>query len=195
MHDNLSHIEALLSRVKGFYDLIIYDADGTLRRCTVPEQVCPFRHGEWELMPGVVEVVRTIHQNRSGTIEFGIVSNQAPVGKGLIKHAVARQLLVDLAVAAFGMGPIEGMVQFCPHLRSAGCECRKPKPAMLEWAMRINGTSKIHTLYVGDMESDQEAAHAAGCHFMWAWDFFGRGRAEWEAEREVRSVRLVTSEL
>lgn len=30
--------------------LIIFDADGTLRRCTVPGQPCPNKDGEWELM-------------------------------------------------------------------------------------------------------------------------------------------------
>ncbi len=185
------HIDQLISTVVGSYDLIIYDADGTLRRCTVQGQVCPFALGQWELMPGVVEVTRAIHQNSNEYIEFGIVSNQAPVGKGLVARTIAYQLILDLAVAVFGVRPIEGMAQLCPHLRSDGCECRKPKPEMLIRAMHFCPALKQRTLYVGDMESDQEAARVAQCEFMWAWDFFGRDQKEWEMEREVRSVVVV----
>jgi len=36
------------------------------------------------------------------------------------------------------------------------------------------GVSKADTVYIGDMDSDQQAAEAAGVQFMWAKDFFGR---------------------
>jgi len=38
-----------------------------------------------------------------------------------------------------------------------------------------------HTLYVGDMESDRQAAENAGCDFQWAADFFG-----WLKPQEAR---------
>lgn len=40
--------------------LIIFDADGTLRRCTVPGQPCPNKADEWELMPGAKERLATL---------------------------------------------------------------------------------------------------------------------------------------
>ena len=39
------------------YELIVFDADGTLRRTVVPDQPCPRAAGEWILMPGVREVL------------------------------------------------------------------------------------------------------------------------------------------
>lgn len=38
--------------------LIMFDADGTLRRCTVPGQPCPNNPDEWELMPNIKETLQ-----------------------------------------------------------------------------------------------------------------------------------------
>jgi len=51
---------------------------------------------------------------------------------------------------------------------------RKPAPGMLLHAMTITGVTPEQTLMVGDDETDQQAAIAAGCHFQWAWEFFRR---------------------
>jgi len=42
------------------YRLIIFDADGTLRCCTVPGQVCPNADNQWELLPNVKEKLSEI---------------------------------------------------------------------------------------------------------------------------------------
>lgn len=55
---------------------------------------------------------------------------------------------------------------------------RKPAPGMLLYAMRIKEALPSTTLMVGDSEEDQQAAAAAGCDFMWAWEFFGREKPE-----------------
>lgn len=51
---------------------------------------------------------------------------------------------------------------------------RKPAPGMLLYAMGRKEVSPEHTLMIGDSEDDRQAAAAAGCDFMWAWEFFGR---------------------
>lgn len=49
---------------------------------------------------------------------------------------------------------------------------RKPAPGMLLQVMRSEGVSAAETLYVGDREEDHAAAHAAGCDFRWAGEYF-----------------------
>jgi phosphoglycolate phosphatase-like HAD superfamily hydrolase len=44
---------------------------------------------------------------------------------------------------------------------------------MLERLMRRFRAGAEETLFVGDMERDEEAARRAGTRFMWAKDFFG----------------------
>lgn len=150
--------------------LYIFDADGTLRRTTVPGQMCPNREGEWELIPGVRERLAEIDWRKA---RFGIASNQGGVGLGYFSYAAARSLLVEMVKAAFNLSVVPpGVIEMCPHAPYLKCVCRKPSPEMLLRLMRRFRVSAGETLYVGDMEKDAEAARAARVSFMWAADFF-----------------------
>ncbi|HEX8293096.1 MAG TPA: HAD-IIIA family hydrolase [Pyrinomonadaceae bacterium] len=158
--------------VGGAVKLYIFDADGTLRRTTVPGLPCPNRPGEWELIPGVRERLAEIDWGRA---RFGVASNQGGVGLGYLSHAAARRLLEEMVVEAFGVAkPPPGSVELCPHAPHTGCPCRKPGPGMLLRLMRRFGVGPGETLFVGDMDKDEGAARAAGTRFMWAHEFFGR---------------------
>jgi D-glycero-D-manno-heptose 1,7-bisphosphate phosphatase len=152
--------------------LYIFDADGTLRRTTVPGQPCPNKHGEWELIPGVKERLAAIDWGPEGA-RFGVASNQGGIGMGYMTHATAHQLLVEMVVEAFGIRPPEGAIEICPHAPHANCKCRKPRPLMLVRLMHRFRVGKSQTLFVGDMERDEEAARRAGVRFLWAHEFFG----------------------
>lgn len=54
---------------------------------------------------------------------------------------------------------------------------RKPEPGMLLQAMQDAGAEPEQTLFVGDSAEDRGAAHAAGCAFMEAGEFFSQGWA------------------
>lgn len=161
------------------YKLIIFDADGTLRRCTVEGQPCPNKPGEWELMPNVKETLARINWGSPhvGGVAYGIASNQAGVALGYMTEEMAYRLLKDMTVEAFGGWPTTGTIQVCPHAPDANCACRKPKPLMLRRLMKSWMLPPSKALYVGDMESDKQAAKNAECHFMWASEFF-RGQVE-----------------
>ncbi len=157
----------------------IFDADGTLRRCTVPGQPCPHREGEWEVLPGVRERLSRIDWRTNG---FGIASNQAGVAKGYLSLETAYTLLCDLTTALLERWPPIGSLRICPHPTDAGCSCRKPKPRMLLDILETYATFTFDAVFVGDLPSDEQAAKNAGVRFEWAWDFFGRSREEWIAD-------------
>jgi D-glycero-D-manno-heptose 1,7-bisphosphate phosphatase len=142
--------------------LYIFDADGTLRRSTVPGQPCPNMPGNWE--------PRGAH--------FGIATNQGGIKLGFITYEMARRLLVEMVREAFGIAPPAGSIEICPHAPRANCPCRKPKPEMLLRLMRRFGAEPDETLFVGDMDNDEEAARLAGIRFTWAHEFFGRRTQE-----------------
>ena len=162
--------------------LYVFDADGTLRRTTVPGQPCPNKPGEWELIPGVRERLAQIDWTRAG---FGVASNQGGVGTGYMSQEAAYQLLFDMAAAALGSAPPAGSIEMCPHAPYLNCPCRKPKPLMLRRLMRRFRTTKGETLFVGDMERDKEAARRAGVRFLWAHEFFGWERPDAGEARAV----------
>lgn len=175
--------------------LYIFDADGTLRRSTVPDQACPNRPGEWEALPGVRERLARINW---GTNDFAVASNQAGVAKGHLGEAMARQMLLDLirdlGIPGWGYSP-KWSVQICPHASPVPwtdpplCGCRKPAPGMLFAAMAGSVATPEITLFIGDLPTDEEAARNAGCSFAWAWDFFGHTHGAWVAMLEERAGR------
>lgn len=154
------------------YDLIIFDADGTLRECTIPGQPCPNQPDEWRLIPGVIERLAEIDWERT---KFGIASNQAGCAFGFMSEDDALMLLQDLCFSLRERVRLPvGQLRMCPHAPNTDCDCRKPAPEMLLDIMRSCNVPAAHTLYVGDMESDRQAAANAGIDFQWAQEFFRR---------------------
>jgi D-glycero-D-manno-heptose 1,7-bisphosphate phosphatase len=144
--------------------LYIFAKDGTLvTKNSVGEQVA---------LPGVIE--KCVELRQAGHI-LAIASNQGGVARGFISLDEADALMkhaADLIGAKWW--------KFCPHhpggKGSLGreCDCRKPKPGMLQSIMRHLGFWPVSTIMIGDMESDRDAAAAAGVRFVWADEFFNR---------------------
>jgi D-glycero-D-manno-heptose 1,7-bisphosphate phosphatase len=155
------------------YLLWIFDADGTLRRTTVPGQPCPRHADEWELLPRVRRTLQGLPWNSPGGPCIGVASNQDQVGAGLIPLATARRLLRDLMLEAAGVSLPPAAIQLCPHALGVPCRCRKPGPAMIERIQSHYGISAGDTVLVGDQPSDRRAAEAAGVAFIEARELFG----------------------
>jgi D-glycero-D-manno-heptose 1,7-bisphosphate phosphatase len=157
--------------------LYIFDADTTLRRCTVPGRFCPNKPDEWEPIPWAQERLRSI--DWSGN-DFAIASNQGGVAKGYLTERSALNMLHDLAeIMTCGVIGVRATIHICPHASDGDCECRKPRPHMLQRAMLIHSVGPSQTIMIGDMDTDQQAAENAGVEFAWIWDFCGKTRDEW----------------
>ena len=159
---------------KNKYKLIIFDADDTLRYCTVAGQPCPNKPGEWELLTNVKAKLSEFEWGspQEDKIGYGIASNQGGVGVGYFSAEMAFSLLKDTFVAAFGFYPPEEVIQLCTPRPEEAPECRKPKPGMLRKIMSYWQVQPQDTLFVGDLNSDKQTAENAGCDFIWAKEFF-----------------------
>ena len=153
--------------------LVIFDADNTLRRVTVPGRVCPWGPDEWEPLPGIREALAGAAWGEGG-LRLAMASNQDQVFYGHLTADMARRLLMDAAEAATGHRPEDGAVRFCAHAMDAGCACRKPAPGLLEQAMAHHGIGPDQTLFVGDAEVDREAAAHAGVAFLHVDELLGQ---------------------
>ncbi|MCA1615526.1 MAG: HAD-IIIA family hydrolase [Acidobacteria bacterium] len=169
--------------------LYIFDADGTLRGCTVPGQPCPNRPGEWELLPGVKERLAQIHWDERDGPHFAVATNQGGVGAGYFKAEDAYQLVAEMVEEAFGQPPPADSIEVCTHAVGAGCGCRKPGAGMLVRLMRRFNARRDETLFVGDMKTDAEAARRARCRFAWAKDFFGRDEGRPQSPADAAAGR------
>lgn len=116
--------------------------------------------GDLQLLPGVAQAVRSL--NNAGLPVF-IISNQQGVAKGLMRetdlHAVDDALKRNLAESA---GAYVEQSYYCPHASGSGCACRKPKAGMILQAARDHNLDIAKSVFIGDTETDAQAAHAAG---------------------------------
>lgn len=143
--------------------LVIFDADGTLRRTLVEGQPCPHAAHEWDLLEGVRACVSSLPRG----LKLGVASNQDHVGYGLVGYRTAHALLVA-ALESAAVRPVdEGAVRLCPHRLEEPCDCRKPSPGLLLQIMDHCRVPPRATLFVGNEGSDALAAQRAGVAFLW----------------------------
>jgi histidinol-phosphate phosphatase family protein len=136
---------------------VFLDRDGVIIR-ELPHYV--LRSEQLEILPGATDAIARLH--RAGYVVV-VVTNQSPVGRGLLSVEELDAIHSDLGdrVRQAG-GEIAGFF-VCPHLPDAGCDCRKPRPGLLLQASARLGVDVRASFMVGDQRVDMEAAKAAGC--------------------------------
>lgn len=141
--------------------MIFIDRDGVINKdpggWTQYQYVAELK--DFHFIPGALEALKLLNQGR---IQVIIVSNQAGVGKG---HFTTRRLeeinSMMLAEVKNNGGKI-CETYYCIHRTEDNCNCRKPKPGMLEAAMKKHGISPKETFIIGDSKVDILAGQAAG---------------------------------
>lgn len=136
---------------------VFLDRDGTVVEergyLTTPEMIA--------LLPGAARAIADLRARGWKAI---IVSNQALVAKGMIteEELAAINLRMVSLLAAEGAA-LDG-IYCCPHHpeHSGECDCRKPRPGMLERAAREHGLELAECVLVGDTRRDIDAGKAAG---------------------------------
>ncbi len=95
-----------------------------------------------------------------------LISNQSGIGRGIFTTQAA--LEVNKCIANFfqqNKGSLCASI-FCPHLPTDKCFCRKPEVTMLQLALRVTQSSNEDSLFIGDKESDFQAAENLGVPFV-----------------------------
>lgn len=173
----MSAADAVAERRRG----VFLDRDGVLIRA-LPRNGRPYSArnlDDVELLPLVPESCATLRE--AGAVLI-VVTNQPDLTRGGLSaealdetHAwLRRQVGID-------------DIRVCPHDDADECDCRKPRPGMLEaaahdWRLDL-GTSVM----VGDRWRDVEAGRRAGCKTV----FVDRGYDE----EQPRDPDLVVDEL
>jgi len=141
---------------------VFVDRDGTLIR----DVGYLNRLDQLELLPGVPEAVRLLRRQE---LKVAVVTNQSAVARGLLQendlikihHEIKRRLAIEGAI-------LDG-IYYCPHHPTEGqepyrriCECRKPKPGLVDRASRELGLDPSRSYVVGDQLIDMQLAVAVG---------------------------------
>jgi D-glycero-D-manno-heptose 1,7-bisphosphate phosphatase len=114
---------------------------------------------EWMPLPGSIDAIARL--SHAG-YRVAVATNQSGLARGLLTpadldsmHRKLRDLLAEQG------GRVE-MIVYCPHGPDDGCDCRKPRPGMLQEIGRRLSVKLTGVPFVGDSIGDVLAARAAG---------------------------------
>lgn len=142
--------------------LVVLDRDGVLNRdmgyVHLPEEV------RW--MPGALELVALLNAR---FIPVAVATNQSGIARGIYSEAWFLDFTAWMTAEQERLGARLDAVYYCPHhpFRGQGeylreCPCRKPEPGMVRRAVSDFRADPAQVLFIGDKESDMEAARRAG---------------------------------
>ena len=136
--------------------LVILDRDGVINKDSAQFIKSP---DEWIPIPGSLEAIAEL--NQSG-FRIALATNQSGIGRGLFDMATLNAIhdKMHRALALAG-GRIDALF-YCPHTADAHCDCRKPKPGMIEEIARRFGTDLDGVPCVGDSLRDLQAGVPLG---------------------------------
>jgi len=143
-------------------NLVIFDRDGTLIEDR--SYLIEFQSVIWT--PGSLNIVRLLSKHG---IHVAVATNQSGVARGYftLDQVHALHAAMSNIVSAKG-GRIDAFA-VCPHLiggavaeYSVDCDCRKPKPGLINQLLEKFQVSPESAVMIGDRETDLLAGQAAG---------------------------------
>lgn len=118
-----------------------------------------------EFVDGIFELVRTANQHH----DVVIITNQAGIARGYYSEQEFETYMSWMQGRFEEQGARIDGIYYCPHHPTHGvgpylktCECRKPRPGMIIRAAAERKLDLSSSIFVGDSESDMQAAAAAG---------------------------------
>ncbi len=160
---------------------VFMDRDGT-----ISEEVGYVNHpSRYRVFPYSAEAVRRL--NEAGWLAI-LVTNQAGVARGYFTEEVITAVHIVLSQELEKQGARLDAIYYCAHHPTVGhepyrfdCNCRKPKPGLIERAVEEFDIDPAQSWMIGDRYSDIELARNA--HVRSAFVLSGYGRGEWEYQR------------
>ena len=140
--------------------LLLFDRDGVLNQNPLDNGYV-LSPSELVIYPEVLNQIAKLPKE----IEIACVTNQQCVGKKLLKPEDLCEINSVIAKSILQAGGKKLEFFVCPHLATLNCDCRKPKPGLIFQAMSRFSKQPHETLFIGDKETDEMAAHAAKVQF------------------------------
>ena len=136
--------------------LIILDRDGVINYDSA-EFIK--NEDEWQPIPGSLEAIGSL---TDAGFTLAIATNQSGIARGLFDQRALDAMHAKMLRLVHEAGGHISRIVICPHGPDDGCDCRKPKPGMLEQLAQHFDTSLAGVPVIGDALRDLEAAAAVG---------------------------------
>ena len=120
-----------------------------------------------KFIPRASEAIRLLNESGFKVI---IITNQPGVARGYFTEETVREINKYIQECLAKQGARIDEAYYCPHHTEGiieeyvkECDCRKPKPGMIERAVREVGIDLECSFVIGDRNIDVEAGDRAGC--------------------------------
>lgn len=140
--------------------LVILDRDGVINYDSPHYIKSP---DEWIPIPGSLDAIARLNQAGFRVV---VASNQSGIGRGLFDMATLNAINDKMHRLLAQVGGRIDAVFYCPHTDEARCDCRKPKPGMIEEIARRYGMDLDGVPCVGDSLRDLQAGVRLGAQPM-----------------------------
>jgi D-glycero-D-manno-heptose 1,7-bisphosphate phosphatase len=143
--------------------LVVFDRDGTL----IVDNGYTHDTKDLKWVKGATQLLREL--NEKGVIVV-VATNQSGIGRGYFTFEEVKEFHAQMSrEILINGGKIESFY-VCPHAPGSEglpeCKCRKPNPGMLVSAMQDFNVTPEQCLFIGNSQSDLEAAKNAGIDFI-----------------------------
>jgi D-glycero-D-manno-heptose 1,7-bisphosphate phosphatase len=142
---------------------VFLDRDGTIIEHVDYVYDC----SQVKLIPRASEAIRLLNESGFRVI---IITNQPGVARGYFTEETVKEINKYIQECLAKQGARIDKAYYCPHHTEGTieeyakeCDCRKPKPGMIERAVREVGIDLEGSFVIGDRNIDVEAGDRAGC--------------------------------
>lgn len=137
--------------------MIILDRDGVINYDSDAFIKSP---DEWIPIPGSLEAIARLNQSGYRVV---VATNQSGIARGLLDIIALNAIHQKLHRSAQMVGAHIDAIFFCPHAADDNCDCRKPKPGMLQQIAKRFNISLKGVSTIGDSLRDLQAGFTLGC--------------------------------
>jgi D-glycero-D-manno-heptose 1,7-bisphosphate phosphatase len=156
---------------------VFLDRDGT-----ISEEVGYLNDAsQFRMFPFAIDAIRRLNDAKLPVI---VVTNQSGVGRGFFPESMVHTVHETMTRQLAAGGAHLNAIYYCPHTSDDECDCRKPKPGLLERAAREHDIDLQRSFVVGDRYGDVELAHGTDCRGILVRTGYGEedlreNRASW----------------
>jgi D-glycero-D-manno-heptose 1,7-bisphosphate phosphatase len=137
-------------------EVIFLDRDGTIN----VDHGYTYKVEDWEFTDKAPQALKEL---QDAGFSLCVVTNQSGIGHDLYTTKDMEKLHEHMRSELAKDGVVIEAIAFCPHHREAGCNCRKPKTAMIKQIEKeIGSIDYTKSWTIGDKFADVELGNNAG---------------------------------